>query len=120
MAFQKAAQKAMSELMPSCGPVLLEPILRVAISVPSEFTPRVQRIVTGRRGQLLGFDSKPGWRGWDEVQALMPAGEIGDMIVDLRSQSLGLGWFTQEFDHLQEVMGRASEQVVAARAEALK
>jgi elongation factor G len=50
----------------------------------------------------------------------MPEAETRDMIVDLRSQSLGLGWFNQEFDHLQEFVGRASEQVVAARAEALK
>jgi elongation factor G len=98
--------------------VLLEPIARVSISVPSEFTARVQRIVTGRRGQLLGFDAKPGWPGWDEVQALMPEAETSDMIVDLRSQSLGLGWFTCEFDHLQEFVGKVSEQVVAARAEA--
>ena len=120
MAFQKAAFRAMTDVMPACGPVLLEPILRVTISVPAEFTPRIQRIVTGRRGQLLGFDAKPGWLGWDEVQALMPEGETSDMIIDLRSQSLGLGSFTREFDHLQEFVGRASEQVVAARAEALR
>ena len=80
----------------------------------------MQRIVTGRCGQLLGFDAKPRWRGWDEVQALMPEAETGDMIVELRSQSLGLGPFTREFDHLQECVGKASEQVVAARAEALR
>lgn len=116
MAFQKAASRAMSVVMPQCGPVLLEPIVKVRIAVPSEFTPRVQRIVTGRRGQLLGFDAKSDWRGWDEVLALMPEAETHDMIVDLRSQSLGLGSYTQEFDHLQEVLGRALDQVLAARA----
>lgn len=120
MAFQKVAQKAMAEALPGCGPVLLEPILKVTISVPAEFTPRVQRIVTGRRGQLLGFDAKPGWKGWDEVQAFLPEAETEDLIVELRSQSLGLGVFARAFDHMQEVAGRASEQVVAARAEALR
>lgn len=118
MAFQKAAQKAMAEAMPGCGPVLLEPVVRVTVSAPAEFTPRVQRMITGRRGQLLGFDAKPGWRGWDEVQALMPEAECADMIVELRSLSLGQGWFERAFDHHREVTGRAAEKVTAARAEA--
>lgn len=113
MAFQKAAQKAMSEAMPGCGPVLLEPVLAVTVSVPSEFTPRVQRIVTGRRGQLLGFDAKAGWPGWDEVQALIPQGEMDGLIVEIRSQSLGVGTYTCRFDHLQELYGREAEKALA-------
>ena len=115
MAFQKAAAKAMAEALPGCGPVLLEPILRVTISAPSEFTPRVQRIVTGRRGQLLGFDAKPGWPGWDEVMALMPEAETVDLIVDLRSQSLGVGTFATAFDSLQEISGKEAERILAER-----
>lgn len=120
MAFQKAAAKAMSEAMPACAPVLLEPVQRVAIAVPSEFTPRVQRIVTGRRGQLLGFDAKAGWPGWDEVNALIPQAETGDLIVELRSQSLGVGSYVSEFDHLQEISGKEAERAMATRKEALK
>ncbi|WP_096785115.1 elongation factor G [Rhodobacter sp. CZR27] len=116
MAFQKAAQKGMSEAMPGCGPVLLEPVLAVTISVPSEFTPKVQRIVTGRRGQLLGFDAKPGWPGWDDVQALMPQGETHGLIVEIRSQSLGVGTYTCRFDHLQELHGREAERVLATQS----
>lgn len=111
MAFQKAAAKALSEAMPQCAPVLLEPVQKVTISVPSEFTPKVQRIVTGRRGQLLGFDAKEGWQGWDEVSALMPEGETADMIIELRSASLGVGSFAAEFDHLQEVHGKDAEKI---------
>jgi len=110
MAFQKAAQKAMSDAMASCGPVLLEPVLKVRVAVPSEFTPRVQRIVTGRRGQLLGFDARPGWPGWDEVEALMPQAETQDLIVELRSASLGVGSYATEFGHLQECTGREAEK----------
>lgn len=114
MAFQKAAAKAMSEAMPGCGPVLLEPIRKVTVSTPSEFTARVQRIVTGRRGQLLGYDAKNGWAGWDEVSALMPEAELSGMIVDIRSQTLGVGSFVSEFDHLQEMTGKDAERAKAA------
>lgn len=103
MAFQKAAIKAMSEALPRCKPIKLEPVHKVCLSVPSEFTPKVQRIVTGRRGQLLGFDAKPGWSGWDEVQALIPQIEMMDIVTELRSVSLGVGTHVSEFDHLQKV-----------------
>lgn len=116
MAFQKAAAKAMAEALPTCGPILLEPILRVSFQVPSEFTPRVQRIVTGRRGQILGYDARAGWPGWDEVQALIPEAETADLIVELRSQTLGVGSFRRAFDHLQEMAAREAERHVAARA----
>src|SRR5262249_20900890 len=65
MAFRTCAGMAMREAMPKCGPVLLEPIFQVEIAVPNAYTARVQRLVTGRRGQVLGFDAKPGWSGWD-------------------------------------------------------
>ncbi|MDA5093093.1 elongation factor G [Aliiroseovarius sp. KMU-50] len=103
MAFQRAAIKAMSEAMPHCKPIVLEPIHKVSLSVPAEFTPKVQRIVSGRRGQLLGFDAKPGWSGWDEVQALIPLAEMTDIVTELRSVSLGVGTHVSEFDHLQQV-----------------
>jgi len=118
MAFQKAAAKAMNNAMPDCAPVLLEPILRVTVTVPAEATSRAQRILTGRRGQLLGFDARPGWLGWDEVMALVPQSETQELIGELRSQSLGMGSFTAEFDHLQELQGRDAERVVQARSAA--
>ena len=48
----------------------------------------------------------------------MPQAETGDLIVELRSQSLGVGTFTSRFDHFQEIAGREAEKVVAARLEA--
>jgi elongation factor G len=119
-AFQKAGAKAMAEALPACGPVLLEPVMEVILSTPSEFTPKAQRIVTQRRGQLLGFDTKEGWKGWDEVQALIPAAEMEGMITELRSQTLGVGFYTAGFHHLEQISGREADQVVAARAAALK
>lgn len=119
MAFKTAARIAMAEGMPQCDPVLLEPILAVEISVPSDFTSKAQRIITGRRGQILGFDAKEGWAGWDQVSAYLPQAEMGDLIVELRSLTMGVGTFGWRFDHLQELSGRAATQVVDARKEAL-
>ncbi|MBR9973123.1 elongation factor G [Magnetospirillum sulfuroxidans] len=119
MAFKTAARIAMAEGMPQCDPVLLEPILAVEISVPADFTSKAQRIITGRRGQILGFDGKEGWNGWDQVSAYLPQAEMGDLIVELRSLTMGVGTFGWRFDHLQEVSGRAAEKVVETRKEAL-
>ena len=59
-AFKTAGRQAIQEAMPKCEPILLEPIDSVEISVPNAFTARVQRLVSGRRGQILGYDAKPG------------------------------------------------------------
>ncbi len=116
-AFKTAARQGMQEAMPKCEPVLLEPIHHVEISVPNAFTSRVQRIVSGRRGQLLGFDAKPDWLGWDVVAAHLPQSEIHDLIVELRSVTLGVGTFSERFDHLQELTGKLAEKVMQTRAE---
>jgi elongation factor G len=102
MAFKTATSLAMKEGMAKADPVLLEPVDHVTISVPSEFTPRAQRLLTGRRGQILGFSEKEGWSGWDDVVALVPEAELHDLIIELRSQTLGLGTYRRKFDHLAE------------------
>jgi elongation factor G len=115
MAFKTAARIAMSEGMPQCSPVLLEPIVEVEIHVPSEATSRINQIVTGHRGQLLGFDARDGWPGWDTVRAHMPESEMGSLIIELRSATAGVGTFTYHFDHMAELTGRAADQVVNSR-----
>ena len=105
MAFKTATSIAMREGLAKADPVVLEPIDKVTISVPSEYTPRAQRLLTGRRGQILGFAEKPGWTGWDDVEAMVPEAELHDLIIDLRSQTLGLGTYRKSFDHLAEWRG---------------
>jgi elongation factor G len=112
MAFRTAAQIGMREGMAECKPVLLEPVLKVEIAVPSDATARVNGIVSQRRGQLLGYDARPGWTGWDVVEAMIPQAEIRDLIVDLRSATAGVGTFKARFDHLAELTGRLADQVV--------
>jgi elongation factor G len=112
MAFRTAAQIGMREGMAECKPVLLEPVRKVEVAVPSEATARVNGIVSQRRGQLLGFDARPGWKGWDVVEAMIPESEIRDLIVELRSATAGVGTFKSRFDHLAELTGRLADQAV--------
>jgi elongation factor G len=112
-AFKQAARLAMQEGLPKCEPQLLEPILAIAISIPAEFTSKVLRLVSGRRGQVLGYDAKENWRGWDEVSAYLPQAEMHDLIVELRSLTMGVGFFRWQFDHLQEVPDKVAERVLA-------
>jgi elongation factor G len=114
MAFRQAGRLAMSEGMPKCSPVLLEPVMGVEISVPSESNSRINGIISQRRGQILGFDGRQGWPGWDLIQAHIPASEMDSLIVDLRSATAGVGSFTCKFDHLSELSGRLKDQVLAA------
>ncbi|MBO0333087.1 elongation factor G [Sneathiella sp. CAU 1612] len=113
--FRSAARIAMSEGMPKCDPVLLEPIYKVELSMPSEYTSKVNSIVSGRRGQILGFDARDGWDGWDILVAMIPESEVHDLIVDLRSATLGVGTYRSEFDHLQELTGHNAEKVLQNR-----
>ena len=117
MAFQMAGKIAMGQAMPKCQPVLLEPIFHVAVLVPTEFTAQVQRLLSGRRGQILGFESREGWKGWDQISALLPQVEINDLIIELRSLSRGVATYDYRFENLHELSGKLADDVVAQAAE---
>jgi elongation factor G len=114
LAFRTAARIGVSEALPQCQPVLLEPIHVVDIVCPNDATAKINAILSGRRGQILGFDTREGWSGWDRVRAMMPEAEIGELIVELRSATAGAGSFTRQFDRMAEVTGRAADQIIAA------
>ena len=90
-------------------------VMAVEIAAPSEATAKVNSIVSSRRGQILGFDSRSGWTGWDIVEAHIPESEIQNLIVELRSATAGVGTFNAKFDHLAELTGKVAEHVLAAR-----
>ena len=113
MAFRQAGRLAMSEGMPKCQPVLLEPVMHVAISVPSDATSKVNAMIAQRRGQILGFNARDGWPGWDVVEARLPESEMRDLIVELRSATAGVVTYTAKFDHLAELTGKLADQVLA-------
>ena len=118
MAFQQAARIGMKEGMAQCAPTLLEPVLKVEVYTPSEATAKVTAIVPQRRGQILGFDARPGWPGWDIVEAMIPQAEIGSLIVELRSATAGVASYAARFDHLAELTGRLADDVLNAHGKA--
>jgi elongation factor G len=115
MAFRTAGRIGIVEALPQCSPVLLEPIHQVEIVCPNDSTAKINAILSGRRGQILGFDTREGWDGWDTVRALMPESEIGDLIIEVRSATAGVGGFTFKFDHMAELTGKPAEQIIASR-----
>src|ERR1700676_734018 len=115
IAFRLAGRLGIVEALPQCQPVLLEPIHLVEIACPTEATAKINALMSGRRGQILGFDTREGWDGWDLVRAKMPEAEIGDLIVEIRSATAGAGTFTFKFDHMAELTGRTADQIIAAR-----
>jgi elongation factor G len=115
MAFRIAGRIGINEALPQCNPVLLEPIHTVEIVCPTDATAKINAILSGRRGQILSFDTREGWSGWDVVRAKMPESEIGDLIIEVRSATAGVGSFTFKFDHMAELTGKPADQIVAAR-----
>jgi elongation factor G len=105
MAFRTATRNGVAEALGKAEPVLLEPIEHVTVSVPNRFTANAQRLLSGRRGQILGYSEREGWPGWDDVEALVPAAELNDFILQLRADTTGLGSYAHRFDHLAEARG---------------
>jgi elongation factor G len=116
MAFKSATRIAMQEGLAKGDPVLLEPIDHVTVSVPNDYTASAQRLLTARRGRILGYAERPSWPGWDDVEALVPEAELHDFIIELRSQTMGLGTYRHAFDHLAEARGRIAENIVQEAA----
>jgi elongation factor G len=114
MAFRTASRIGMSEALAQAESVLLEPVLAVTVYAPSADISRASGIVSGRRGQILGFGPRDGWDGWDKLEALMPEAEMDNLIVELRSATSGAGFYEARFDHLTELTGRLARDVTAA------
>lgn len=112
-AFKQAARLAMTEGLPKCHPVLLEPILSVMVLAPSEYTAKVLQLISGKRGQIQGFEASEEWKGWDQITTYLPQAEMHDFIVDLRSLTMGVGFFQWDEDHLQEVPDKLRDGVLA-------
>jgi elongation factor G len=111
-AFKQAARIAMQSGLANCEPVLLEPIERVTISTPMGLTSKVLGVITNHRGQILGYEPKNGWSGWDEISAYLPMAEMQTLIIELRSQTQGVGFFHWQDDHLEVVPDKVAERVL--------
>ncbi len=113
-AFKQAARLAMQEGLTECEPALLEPIASVQICAPTDFTSNLMQLISGRRGQILGYEPLVNWKAWDKVSAYLPQAEMQDLIVELRSLTMGVGFFRWKYDHLQEVPDKLTSRLLAA------
>jgi elongation factor G len=103
----------MQQGMVTGQPTLLEPIVRVEISIPNPYTASVLKLISGRRGQILGYDGKADWSGWDLVWGYVPQAETQTMILELRSLTMGVGFFQWSYDHLDPVPEKLTEKILA-------
>lgn len=110
-AFRTAGKMALREALPKAGPVLLQPIQKVTVHVPSVYSGAMVSVISGLSGQVLGFDRDPSFRGWDEFRALLPVSAMDDLAMALGSATQGCAWAETEFDHYEEIYGREAERI---------
>jgi elongation factor G len=116
MAFRIAGRQGTREALKAAGPVLLQPIFRVAVHAPAMFTGNLGPIVSSHAGQVLGFDTDPNAKGWERYEALVPGGALEGFANDIRASTQGVGWFEARFDHYDEMHGKAADRIVQERA----
>ena len=118
-AFRMAASFGVREALRKAGPVLLQPIDRVEIHVPSVYTGALVTLVSSLKGQIQGFDPHPTAKGWDIFRALIPAPMQDELFQSLGGLTHGTAWLETTFDHYEEIHGREAERIRADRADAM-
>jgi elongation factor G len=101
-AFRTAGKNAVREAMEEAGAKVLQPIMSVKIHVPSVYSGGLVPIVSGMKGQVLGFETHPTAAGWDVFNALLPITAQDELFGALGGATRGTAWFEIEFDHYQE------------------
>lgn len=109
MAFKIAASMALKEAKAKCAPVLLEPIMKVSVTVPDEYFGNVMGDITSRRGKPLGQEARG---NAVNLSAMVPLSEMFGYATSLRSNSQGRGTFIMEFDHYEEVPKSIAEEII--------
>ncbi len=114
MAFKIAASMCLKKALQEANPTLLEPIMKMEITVPEEVMGDVIGDLNGRRGRVLGMESKGKYQ---IIKAQAPMAEILTYALDLNSMTGGRGTFTVEFSHYEEVPANLAEKIIAAAKE---
>ena len=109
MAFKIAASMALKEAKNKCKPVLLEPIMKVDVTVPDEYFGNVMGDLTSRRGKPLGQENVG---NAIKLSAMVPLAEMFGYATSLRSNSQGRGNFIMQFDHYEEVPKNIAEEII--------
>jgi elongation factor G len=115
MSFKMAGRLGFKAAMEQAGPILLEPISRIEVTVPSHYQGDVMGDLSARRGQVQGTNAGPG--GSHVISALVPTSEIISYAIDLRSLSQGWGSFATEHDHYQELPSHLVAKATEKREE---
>ena len=102
--FRTAASMGVREALPKCHPVVLEPISRVSVTVPTQYTSTVIQQLTGKRGQILGMNPAE-TPGFDVIEADVPQVELSRYITELRTGTQGLGTFASRHERYDPVQG---------------
>jgi elongation factor G len=113
MAFKIAGSMGFKEAMQKGAPVLLEPVMKVEVTSPEEYTGDVMGNLSARRGTIEGMDSRAG--GTASVRSFVPLSEMFGYATDLRSRTQGRATFTMEFDHYQPVSDSLKERILSGR-----
>ena len=100
-AFRTAGKSAIREALAEVGTVLLQPVMKVEIQVPSVFSGALVPLVSGMKGQVLGFEAHETAAGWDVFQLLLPMAAEDALFVALAAATRGTAWFTSAFDHYE-------------------
>ncbi len=112
MAFKIAGSMAFKEACRKANPVLLEPVMKVDVTVPDEYLGNVIGDLTSRRGMVQGQESRP---GATQVDALVPLAEMFGYATDLRSRTQGRGQYTMEPHSYVEIPKSIAEKIIAQR-----
>ena len=112
MAFKIAGSIAFKEAMKQAQPILMEPIMKVSVTVPDEYTGTVIGDLSSRRGQIQGQETRT---GTVQVDALVPLSEMFGYTSDLRSNTQGRGQYAMEPHSYQEVPKNIAEKIMTDR-----
>jgi len=112
MAFKIAGSMAFKEACQKADPTLLEPIMKVCVIVPEEYMGDVIGDLNSRRGQIQGFEARPGAQ---QIDAFVPLSEMFGYATDLRSRTQGRGQYTMEPSHYIEIPKNIREKIVDQR-----
>jgi len=113
MAYKIAGSLALKEGALKAAPVLLEPIMKVEVTVPDEYTGDVIGNLSARRGQIEGME--PRGDGVQAIRARVPLAEMFGYATDLRSMTRGRGVFTMEFDHYAQLPKNIADEIVSGK-----
>ena len=112
MAFKIAGSMAFKSAMKKANPVILEPIMKVSVTVPDEYLGDIMGDLSSRRGAIQGMEQVPGAQ---RINAMVPLSEMFGYATDMRSRTQGRGQYTMEPSHYAEVPKSVSEQIISSR-----